>query len=391
MALYPIEDDIPVNRAFDDYMINRYLKITPNENRMLFMADSLQLMHMSEVIVPEGEDFRPGSYNFGWPVGAMAGNTMIISTQRKLLPGQLDDKSGKGQLLIISKDAGMTWDAPIEVQNLQPYGYRVGSQSCLGSVDGIFIQKGSGTMISENLGDNWAPYPRAFKFATQEVYGANGPRIHHHASFGLIFLTGSGENVDKGSVFRSDNGTDWEDTFWNVEGAAPVNCPGPSALILEDGSILMVSSNGRNMVQYYYSYTPGDNYGDIQFRVDTISGIETSLSAYDVPDLILNQLSGRIELTESNPGAMLLWSIDPAELAGGSTKWQFETILLKRNGVSSLHPAGSVVDSENQLQHYFLYFGGAYPDRNCIYRFSRTLDTEALASWINETRAMLGI
>jgi hypothetical protein len=255
----------------------------------------------------------------------------------------------------------------------------------------VFIQKGSGTLISENLGENWAPYPRAFKFATQEVYGANGPRIHLHPSFGLIFLTGTGQNVETGSVFRSDDGTGWEDTFWSVEGAAPVNCPGPSTLILDDGSILMVSSNGRNMVQYFYGYLPGETYGDIEFRVDTITDIATSLSAYDVPDLILNPVSGRIELTESNPAAMLLWSIDPAELAGGSAAWRFETILLKRDGVSSMHPAGSVMDTENQLQHYFLYIGGVYPDRNCIFSLSRSLDTDALTTWINETRALLGI
>jgi hypothetical protein len=391
MGLYPVDDPTYANRAFDDYMANRYLKITPGENRMLFMADSLQMMHLAEVVVPEGGDVSPGSYNFGWPVGAMSENTIIISTQRKLLPGQTDDKSGKGQLLVISNDAGMSWNAPIEVQNLQPYGYRVGSQSCLGSVNGVFIQKGSGTLISESLGENWAPYPRAFKFATQESYGSNGPRIHLHPAFGLIFLTGTDQNVETGSVFRSDDGTDWEDTFWSVGGGAPVNCPGPSALILEDGSILMVSSNGRNMVQYYYSYSSGDTYGDIQFRVDTITEIITSLSAYDVPDLILNPVSGRIELTESNPAAMLLWSIDPSELAGGSTAWEFETILLKRDGISSMHPAGSVVDSEKQLHHYFLYMGGAYPDRNCIFSLSRSLDTDALTTWINDTRASLGI
>jgi hypothetical protein len=258
-------------------------------------------------------------------------------------------------------------------------------------MEGRIIQKGSGTMISENQGANWSPYPRAFKFASQEAYGPNGPRIHAHPAFGLIFLTGTGPEIDSGSVFRSTEGRVWEDAIWSAEGTGPVNCQGPSTLILEDGSILMVSSNGHNMVQYYYQFRPGDTYADVKFRVDTISGISTSLSAFDVPDLILNPVTGRIEMTESNPAALLLWSIGPADLVGGSTDWKLEGILLSRTGVASMHPAGSVIDTEQGLQHLFLYMGGEYPDRNCIYRLSRSLDTPALADWINETREHMGI
>jgi hypothetical protein len=303
----------------------------------------------------------------------------------------VDDKSGKGQLLIISEDKGETWNAPMEVQNLQPYGYRVASQSCIGSFDGKIVQKGSGTMITENLGANWTPYPRAFKYVTQEEYGANGPRIHHHPEFGLIFITGTSSTVDRGSVFRSDDGTEWEDTHWSVENAAPVNCQGPSALILDDGSILMVSSNGKNMVEYYYEYRSGDTYADVEFRVDTITAISTSLSAYDVPDLILNPVTGRIEMTESSPAAVLLWSTGVAQMRSDSIDWELESVLLKRSGVGAMHPAGSVIDRENQLLHYFLYMGGEYPDRNCIYRLSRTLDTESLSNWMSATRMQLGI
>ena len=79
---------------------------------MLYLADSLGMMELAEVVVPEGDDFKPGSYNFGWPVAAMDGSTIIVSTQRKLIPGYTDDKSGKGQLLVISDDAGESWAKP---------------------------------------------------------------------------------------------------------------------------------------------------------------------------------------------------------------------------------------------------------------------------------------
>lgn len=391
MDLLPVKTASKGNMAFSDYMANRYLKIDGKENRLLFLADSLAYMHLSGVLIPEGEEFRSGSYNFGWPVAVKTGSTIIVSTQRRLIPGQMDDNSGKGQLLITSKDAGGTWSKPVEVQHLQPYGYRVGSLSSIGSFEGKVIQKGNGTMITENEGANWSPFPRAFKYVSQEEYGPTAPRIHQHPAFGLLFLTGTSPSVNTGSVFRSGQGIVWEDSFWNVEGSGGVNCPGPSTLVLEDGSILMVSSNGEYMVQYLYRYTSGDTFDQIQFTADTIEAIFTSLSANDVPDLTLNPVSGRIELLESNPSALLLWSMDPSDLLAGGSDWQFETILLKRTGITSMHPAGSVVDTEAQLQHIFLYVGGEYPDRNCIYMLSRQLDTESLSSWLNVQRALLGI
>jgi hypothetical protein len=387
MGLYPIDPLPNETMAFSDYMANRYLKIDSQENRLLFLADSNGHMKLDEVLVPEGESFRSGNYNFGWPVAAMNGSTIIVSTQRKLLPGQTDDKSGKGQLLITSNDRGETWSKPIEVQNLQPYGYRVGNLSCIGNFAGNIIQKGNGTMISEDQGANWRPFPRAFKFVTQEAYGSNGPRIHNHPAFGLLFVTGTSPTLGTGSVFRSDEGVLWEDSYWEIDGESPVNCPGPSSLVLEDGSILMVSSNGLRMVQYLYRYSAGDTFEGIHFTVDTIDAISTSLSAYDVPDLIYNPVSGKIEMMESNPGALILWSIDPTDLMGGSSDWKLETVLMKRKGISSMHPAGSVVDTDKQLQHIFLYMGGEYPDRNCIYQLSRSLDTETLSGWINAERA----
>jgi len=391
MALFPVDPVSLETRAFSDYLANRYLKIDGQENSLLYLADSLGFMQLTEVLIPEGESFKEGNYNFGWPVATMKGSTIIVSTQRKMLPGQTDDNSGKGQLLIISDDAGETWARPVEVQNLQPYGYRVGSQSCIGLFDGKIIQKGNGTMITENLGSNWNPYPRAFKFVSKDAYGPNEPRINMHPEFGLIFISGTDATVDTGSVFRSDEGLLWEDSYWATEGSEPINCPGPSTLVMEDGSILMVSSNGTSMVQYFYQYTEGDEYDDILFSVDTIEAINTSLSGNDVPDLILNPVSGRIEMLESNPAALLMWSIEPAALTGGSTDWELESVLMKRTGIASMHPAGSVIDTENQLQHIFLYMGGEYPDRNCIYMLSRNLDTESLSLWINEERSLLGI
>jgi len=385
-GLLPDEGYSTMSQAVSDYIANRYLKISAEENYFLYLADSLNLMEINEVYMPEGDDFTPGNYNFGWPVAVMEDASIIVSTQRMLLPGQTDDKSGKGQLLIRSEDRGKTWTSISEVQFIQPYGYTAGSSSCIGSFDGKIIQKGSGTIISENEGSNWSPYPRAFKLASQESYGANGPKIHDHPEFGLIFFTGTSSEHDTGSVFRSDDGTIWEDTDWSVSGSDDVICPSPSALLLDDGSILMVSSNGANMVQYFYKYEPGDTYSDIEFTATVIPNISTSLSDFDVPDLITNPVSERIEMLESNPTSLFLWSADPSEIKSGTVDWEYECLPLVRSGVASLHPAGSVVDTENNLQHIYVYIGGLYPDRNCIFSITRTLDTESLSDWVNDYR-----
>jgi len=386
-GLLPVEKYSSQNLGISEYIANRYLNISEEENRMIYLADSMSLMEINPVYLPEGAGYQPGSYNIGWPVATMVNSSIIVSTQRKLLPGQVDDKSGKGQLLIRSDDRGNTWKNVTEVQFIQPYGYTVGSKSCIGSFDGKIIQKGSGTLISENNGQNWNPYPRAFKFASQEAYGANGPKIHNHPEFGLIFFTGTASDIDTGSVFRSVDGTTWEDVNWSTDDMDGLDCPAPSALVLNDGSILMVSSDGNNMVQYLYEYSDGDEYSDIQFTGKTIEDINTALSSFDVPDLILNPVTERIEMLESNPTALLLWSIDPDDLIAGGSDWELETILMNRNGISSMHPAGTVVDVSENLQHIFLYMGGLYPDRNSIFRLSRTLDTESISDWINNYRS----
>ncbi len=382
----PVEVISYQNTEVNSYIANRYLKITGEENRMMFLTDSLGLMKLTPVYIPEGDDFEPGKYNFGWPVAAMDGSDIIVSTQRALIPGQLDDKSGKGQLMIISKDGGLSWDKPEEVQNLQPYGYTVGSHSCIGTFNGSFIQKGNGILITDNGGDKWNPYPRAFKFATQEDYGITSPGIYNHPQFGLIFFTGNTKSIALGSVFRSDDGITWEDSFWKVKNDAAYLCPSPSVLVLDDGSILMASSNEKNMVQYRYTYTAGDTYRDIRFSTETINVINTSTSEKDTPDLFYNPVSDKIEMLESNPTNLLLWSIDKNELLSGSTNWKKECILFTRNGVASMCPAGSVIDPVNNSQHIFLYIGGEYQDRNCIFMLSRNLDTGKLSGWVNNFR-----
>jgi hypothetical protein len=382
-----IQQEYPKDLAFSPYIANRYLHISEDENTLY--DESPELLSMSIVIIPEGENYTPGNYSFGYPVAAMVDSTIVLSTQRKLVPGQIDDNSGKGQFCIISDNYGKDWGDFTELQQLQPYGYAVGELSCIGTFDNKFIQKAFGVLVSEDKGDTWLSSARAFKYALQdwESYGYNTPQIINHPEFGLIFFTGTNESQNSISIFVSiDNGLSWKDTLTNHTGVDEISCISPSAMLFDDGSILIVASDGINMVQYFYKYEAGDTYMDITFEVEVIENIHNSTG--DFADLILNPVNGRIEMIEGNSLVLRLWSISPDEIVQGSTNWTKECILLERqSGLAPMHPAGSVVDEENGVQRIFIYIGGEYPDRNCIFQIIRSLNTNDLSSLITSFRS----
>jgi hypothetical protein len=61
---FTVDKSTTENLATTNYIANRYLMITKMENRMFFMADSLKIMKLSPVYIPEGPGFVPGNYNF---------------------------------------------------------------------------------------------------------------------------------------------------------------------------------------------------------------------------------------------------------------------------------------------------------------------------------------
>jgi len=383
---YEVVDPDP-DMAFSPYIAGRYLRIIEDENKMY--ATNTDLLSMKGVIIPEGDDFVPGNFSFGYPVAAINNSTIIISTQRKLVAGQVDDHSGSGQFFIKSDNYGEDWGGITELQELQPYGYEIGGLSCIGTYNGKFIQKAFGTLISDDNGNNWSSYARAFKYISQDdwsMYGLNSPQMLDHPEFGLIFFTGTTSSQDTGSVFVStDGGESWVDDFVSYSGVDEVSCMTPSVMILDDGNILMVSSDGDNMVQYFYEFQNGDTYSDIVFEVAVIENIFNSTN--DFAELILNPVNGRIEMLEGSALILNLWSIAVNEIDQGDVRWTKECTLLERQtGLAPMHPAGSVVDLTNEVQRIFVYIGGEYPDRNCIFQIIRSLDTETLSPWINDLR-----
>jgi len=86
---------------------------------------------------------------------------------------------------------------------------------------------------------------------------------------------------------------------------------------------------------------------------------------------------------EDEVSTLNLWSIDPDALLRGDARWQFDGTLLKRRGFSrrgnkdGLHPGGSIVDRNRNMQHIFIYAGWRRAPAS-IFRISRTLDTPKL-------------
>lgn len=176
---------------------------------------------------------------------------------------------------------------------------------------------------------------------------------------------------------------------------------------------------------------------DFTNRATNIRGNAYSTQPHDTPSLIYNPISGRIEILDSHrygggpgdahnwtqrpPGAkhcklpanneplgcipstmtssLNLWSILPSDLLEGKNNWRFEGTLLKRIGAHSpsniasdgLHPAGSVVDMENEVEHIFVYSGQRSGEAHTlpqtgIFHITRTLHTEQLSQWLRQER-----
>ena len=60
-----------------DYIRDKYLHVDSTEVSRLEKAESLGLMEISTVILPEGENLWGKNMHFGWPVAAMINDTKI--------------------------------------------------------------------------------------------------------------------------------------------------------------------------------------------------------------------------------------------------------------------------------------------------------------------------
>ncbi|MCC6682444.1 MAG: hypothetical protein IT445_16210 [Phycisphaeraceae bacterium] len=406
-----------------DHLVNTYLHIDAAERARLEHGQANGAIEIAPVILPEGDNIIDGNIHFGWPVAAMVGDSIVVSTRRK--PGHgLPDNAGSGPFFVRSTDGGQTWSGMNDLKPLMPFGIEPGGMSVIGSTSsGRMIIKFRGALISENGGESWTHYPTAFTNLSSDVHHF-GPTMIEHPAFGLMMFNGRADGSDRAYIrYSQDEGEHWKETSWDTG----LFLPKEPAAATWDGNILLISrefnpdfglhpDNGYYMLtQHLYRYKEGDTPADIKFETlrTNIAGNPWNGAtgdpspgawAHDTADVIFNPITGRIELLDSHrrggagantgtePGLALstlnLWSIDPQDLLDGSTNWQFETTLLERddfwnmNHLDGLHPGGSVIDLEHGVQHIFVYAGGGNNSdtpENGIFRITRSLHTASLA------------
>ncbi len=412
-----------------EYIRDTYLHIDPEEADRLTEAESLGLMEISTVILPEGENLWGNNFHFGWPVAAMKGDTIIVCSRRKIYHSGCgtctatyphSNDSYSGPFYVRSVDRGETWGPMVDLVPLfeNDTAPNAGGMSTIGvNGAGEFIIPGRGALRSLDDGLSWGYYSISFSQLSQPNEGL-GPNLVNHPVFDMLLFNGRRDtDPDFALIRRSINGWYyWFESPWNttVSGSSLISNPKePAAVTWGPGHILLLSREFNTEVgevgetfaltQDVYEYQPGDTWEDVTF-VTKPSGIlagPNGVWAHDTAAVIFNPVTSRIEVLDSarysgpppdyEGGAIStlnLWSIDPDSLLAGSTDWRYEGTLLERNDhrggcghLDGLHPGGSVVDVASGVQRVFVYAGGEGCSLNGVFQITRTLDTPLLRSF----------
>jgi hypothetical protein len=336
-------------------------------------------------------------------------------------------------VIIRSSDGGKTWSEQVDLRQFfsVPNPTRIAGLHALRNMGGgryLYIG-GAGAMITNDFGTSWQHYPMAFGSSLPSgVGGANfGPNIVEHPDFGLVAA---------GHAWNTSNQTLNETWFWTSTTGGqswelnriPTSTPSkniePAMLLLDDQLALMARSHDASSYEpltktFRYSQGITSPHGlqlTTKFTNIRVSDASAELAgplaeqgyapskaaafgfwSQDTVDLILNPITTRVEAVVTNRSgraaehtddlsrqSLSLWSIDPADLLAGSSDWRYEGTLLERQMLDSplfvdgMHPAGSVVDLENEVQHIFIY-AGYYEGPSGIFQITRSLHTDRLA------------
>ena len=282
--------------------------------------------------------------------------------------------------------------------------------------------RGVGLLYSDDAGDSWHRHEGALsKRQIGRTSLGLGSRLIDHPRGGLMmFGHEGGKTIDPvlhvlHVLHSADRGETWTRTTLPTghSGVQPVE---PTAVMYGDGEVLLFGRNGPN----------GRSHRPFQLRLkvngsgdyEIVDAKLTNIVATENPDsheVILNLKNGRFEAVVHNRGgrapgvndegmSTTLWSIDKADLEGGSSEWRYDGALNVMQGnygpavrpdmpldldlwQDGSHPAaGALIDED----------GDGTPDRQLIsvqmaastdsfahvYALDRTLDTPALREYL---------
>lgn len=375
--------------------------LSPQEQEKFDLGKTLGLLDFEPIHLPQpGEWLRPG-----WPV-AIKQNGSICLFYRPYEMIRSTDNGQTWQPAVDMRDFILTPNTATVLAGMQVLGFNSSDQM-------VFLDK-NGIYLSSDEGLSWQHITNAF--TSMQMTGPalnNGPAIIQHPYWGLMTFPVS---LDQFWIrYSQDGGLTWSETNTPLPASYAANAE--AAAINYNDSIIMLSR-----CHDYNTYEPirsDPNYGTIgtykyvqlwsqngQFPFQaSLTNIKATGWGYgsgpwgqDTVDLSLNPVTQRLEAIVTNrlgggPGeegnmqiqTLNLWSIDPENLLAGSSTWTFEGTLLSRGQyidglrVEGMHPAGAVIDTQNNTQQIYVYLGLKNQVYG-VYRITRSLDTDSLSS-----------
>ncbi|MCC6679980.1 MAG: hypothetical protein IT445_03665 [Phycisphaeraceae bacterium] len=426
------------NWSSRDELIDFLLGVDSAETARLDNLRQIGLMTMDPAVIPYGSDLYGDNWDLRHPIAAGDGQNIVLIFVRSpyhsanVPTDHHPDAYTSQHVMVRSSDGGQTWSQQVDMRQFfstpdYPSIMGMKALTCLG--EGQFLYIGEmGSMTSSDGGATWIHHPNAFGAALPSgVIGANmGPNIIAHPQFGLVAAAHAWRN--DGSFFdetwfwiSGNGGVSWQ-LYRSPTTTPSKNIESAMALIGDKIAMVARSHDPENYdaatQTYHYSQLLATNRLALtsQFTNIPTSDASQELAAplaaqgyapskaaafgywsQDTVDLILNPITNRLEAVVTNRvgraadnagdvrrQSLSLWSIDPAAFADGSTDWRYEGTLFERHMIDAplfvdgMHPAGSVIDLENQVQHIFIYVG-YYMGPAGIFQITRSLHTDRLS------------
>ena len=385
------------------------------EQQRLARLIGLGLLQIERVAsLPEGSQVA----HLGWPIATRLPSGRFVVVYRRASGHTDSDKSAQAGHYVIYSDDLVHWQPqnPIRLGDL-PGMHAIGHVT---RADGgerlVALTSGRPRCIymSDDHGVTWKTDTTALNGMLRTA-PHTGPNMINHPDFGLVVPFGQENNGGRRNymIRSTDAGQTWEERVWlNRNGARGFE---PTLATWGPGHMVMISREARGDFaigpdgyfghsQHVYQHNPGASFRRVKFqtsRTNIIGNPAAESSCHDTAEVIFNPVTERIEMLQSHrwgggPGrtgtriekdpdaeisSLNLWSIDPDALLAGSADWRFDGTVVERIGYSrkgnrdGLHPGGSIIDTDRNMQHIFVYAGWRRTPAS-LFRISRTLDTQ---------------
>lgn len=275
-----------------------------------------------------------------------------------------------------------------------------------------------GVYRSDDAGKTWHRIPGALttRQVGEEAGGGMGPVLIDHPRGGLMTFATRGNDKEgmlpELRVFHStDQGKTWH--YQSIPTGDPEVQPvEPTALLLEDGTVLVFGRNGRNHNDHqpHMLVLDVNGPGEVAVRHAGLSNIVCTKNP-DTHGLLYNPTNDRIEAVVSNRGgsapgrndafvSVSLFSIPRERFLSGGTTWRYEGTLnlmqgaygaapdriIERRFQDGSHPGKGVILGDH---HYvFLHMASSPDGRSGTYLIRRSLDTDQVAEHLMENAAV---